>query len=129
MAREYVQERLSNWARWASQRATGGLGYPSTNPLSRMMGERATSDTAVIPVHSIDAQEVDAAVSTLRAASSVLWLTLMCRYLGDPDVSAHRMRPLSQMEIAARMSCTDRTVRNRLAEAELMVQATLSDRR
>jgi hypothetical protein len=128
MSRDWVQERLDNWARWATERATKGLGFAKTNALARI-GKTPAGVDNVIPVDDLDAQRTDGAVQQLRAGSPHLWLTLMCRYIGNPHAPSNRRRPMSQVEIGSLLNCTDRTVRNRLADAETAVQTHLDRER
>lgn len=119
MARiEWVKERLDNWARWVTQRAEGGSGYPRQAAFSRMARSAQSSDSAMIPVDDIEAGRTHAAVEALRFVHSVLWLAVQCHYIGDPQVPSRVRRPMTTSEIAARMCIGDRAVRLQLERAD-----------
>jgi hypothetical protein len=81
MARiEWVKQRLENWARWHSQRDSGGLGYPKQCAFLRLAahGTRAGN---VIPIDSVDASITDDAVKALQDTHAHLYITLRHVYL------------------------------------------------
>lgn len=127
MARiEWVKERLDNWARWVTQRAAGGSGYPKQAAFSRMARSAQSSDSAMIPVDDIEAARTHAAVEALRFSNSGLWLALQCHYIGDPQASSRVRRPMATSEIAARMCIGDRAVRLQLERADEALAALLA---
>ena len=128
MSREYIQQRLWNWARWLGERWSGGLGFPKSNILAANHGSSASTDVwhDVIPVDSIAASETHAAVRQLCLSQSHLWLAVTCRYVGDPQAPAHRRRPMTHIEIGRRLGVTDQTSREYVRQAEVFVDEALS---
>jgi hypothetical protein len=126
MARiEWVKQRLDNWARWVTQRQSGGCGYPKQAAFSRMARSAQSSDTAMIPIDDIEAGRTHAAVESLRMAHGALWLVLQCSYIGDPQAAVARRRPMATSEIAQRMGIGARGVQARLEDADAAVGLAL----
>jgi hypothetical protein len=122
--RDWIAEKLENWAKWLVERQGGAAGYPKQ---SAFVGLRTTqSSTDRVPVDSIDASRTDDAVSTLRYSASHLWLVLMCRYLGDPRARRGRRRPMLFREIGDAMNTSEDSAKKQFGEAKKMVAVTLN---
>ena len=126
MSREYVRERLNNWAAWLTQRESSSLGYPKINLLQMARGRPASVDYDVLLVDSVAANETHRAVQALRGPHVRLWLALMCRYVGNPSLPVGRRRQMSHAEIGEVMAVTERTALAWVTEAEGAVDVALS---
>lgn len=128
MSREYIQHRLWNWARWLSERWSGGLGFPKSNILAAHHGRSDSTDVwqDIAPVDSVAASETHAVVWQLCLSQSHLWLTVVCRYVGDPQTPAQRRRPMTHSEIGARLGVTEQASREYLRQAEVFIDGALS---
>lgn len=108
MARiDWVRMRLENWARWCSSQERGGLGYPSQSAFAKL-GGRARRAEAAIPLLSLDAEETDRAVRSLRGTHSHLFLVLQLLYA----------RGLPRDQVARRLARTEDTIKRNLEEAD-----------
>lgn len=107
-----------------TQRCIGGLGYPTVNILAKSGGQSASTD--FVPTSSLVCEQVDRAVRVVAGQDLGLWLVLMCRYAGDPDVRPARRRPMSCKELEQRLGVSTRMVSERLKRAERMVDEALS---
>jgi hypothetical protein len=125
---EWVKARLDNWARWVTQRDSGGTGYPKQSAFARAAGSATSTDTAVIPIDDIDASRTHDVVERLHWERQELWLTLQCHYIGSPWAKANRRRPMSTDEAAGLMSITRRTVQARLELADAVLAGMLQQR-
>jgi hypothetical protein len=124
MAREWVRDRLENWAAWLTQRDSGSCGYPRVNILQMNRGSPATTDC--VPINGIEASETHRAVQTLRQPQVNLWLALMCRYVGNPSTSNARRSPMTYAEIGQVMAVSESTALNWVRAAEAAVDMALS---
>jgi Phage antitermination protein Q len=119
MARiEWVRQRLENWARWSAQQDSGGLGYPKQTAFARLGGKGSRSET-IIPTDSIEASQTDDAVKSLRFVQSDLYLVL----------TLHYAQALPRHLVAKRMSCSDRTIREKLDRADSAIARWFEDRK
>lgn len=125
MSREYVRERLNNWAAWLTQRESSSLGYPKINLLQMSRGRPASTDYDCVVVDSVQASETHRAVQSLRGPQVRLWLALMCRYVGNPSVRAARRSAMTHAEIGQVMGVTERTALTWVGEAEDAVDVAL----
>ena len=117
MARiEYIRHRLENWSRWSMQQESGGLGYPKQSAFARLGGRSGRSE-AVIPIDNIDASEMDRAVKSLQGRQSHLYLVLVLHY----------QKGLPRHLVAKRLERNERTVRQNLDDADLVLQRYLED--
>jgi hypothetical protein len=126
MSREYVRDRLHNWAAWLTQRDSSSLGYPKINLLQMARGRPASVDYDVTLIDSVAASETHRAVQALRGPQVRLWLALMCRYVGNPALPASRRRQMTHAEIGQQMAVTERTALAWVTEAESAVDVALS---
>jgi hypothetical protein len=92
------------------------------------MGGQAACAGNVIPVDAIDAERTQRAMESMRHLAPVLWITVHCRWVGDPRVPAGKRRPMSMGEAAASLVCSERTVLNRIDAGLLFVATALSVR-
>lgn len=117
MARiEWVKARLENWGRWCSQSESGALGYPKATAFYRLSVPVGGSG---IPVQSLDASEVDRAVSSFRLTRSHLYLVLTLTYA----------KGLPRHQVAKKMGRAESTVNANLCEADRAVAAWFEERR
>lgn len=114
MARiEDIERRLLNWVRWKFGATSGGLGYAAV----RYGASTASAGyrEAVIPTIDCEAEETDRAVmaldSPLRATVEVVYL---------------RNEPMRRK--AARLCCSEATVKARVWEAHRCVSRWLADK-
>jgi len=123
---EHLKRRLDNWARWLEDRNNGATGYPRKAAFLPTQSSGASTD--MIPVDDLDACKINEAITALRTINFGYWLAIICTYIGDPDKPSHKRRRMTQAQIALKVGCTDRTIRNRQAEALGLLEAQL-DRR
>lgn len=121
----WVQAHLCAWGQWVTQRCIGGLGYPTVNILAKNGGQSASS-ADYVPTNSLLCEQVDRAVRVVAGQDLGLWLVLMCRYAGDPDVRPARRRPMSCKELEQRLGVSKQMVGERLRRAERQVDEVLS---
>jgi len=115
MARiEDIERRLLNWARWRSGVARSGMGYGRISMEHRVDGEGYDAQ-AVIPTIDVEASTTDIAVSAL---ASHLRATVEIVYL-DPGGMRHK---------AARLCCSEATIKTRIWEAHRQLSAWFADR-
>jgi len=126
LTRVEVQERLGVWAVWLSARELCGSGYPRCNPIARQAGRSASTEW--VPVDAVVAEHTHRAVMRLRAEDVGMWLVVMCRWVGDPDVRQSRCRPMVWAEVARRMQRDESTCRALLMRAEAVRVAELLGR-
>ncbi|WKB52299.1 hypothetical protein [Eleftheria terrae] len=108
MARiDWIEHRLLNWARWRLTRGSAGLGYGTSvlASLAMLGGGRSEYREAIIPITDCDAAEMDDAVKLLP---SELKAAVLEYYLGEGGMRAK----------AARLCCTEKTVHNRVDQAQ-----------
>lgn len=118
MARiEHIRLRLENWARWASERSNGSLGYPRQNVLARLASSGGRSG-AVIPVDNIEAAETDVAVEALRFRQSHLHATLIGHYVQGHGVA----------DLARRLGRAESTIRRHFEDADHAIATWLRER-
>ncbi len=125
---DWVKDLLENWARWVTERNSGGLGFPRQSPFMRLGGSAAGPDGPVIPVDDVDARRTHDAVESLRLTRSHLYLVVCCRWIGDPRQTSRRRRPLTLGETAAALCCSDSTVKNHVTTALAALAELLSTR-
>lgn len=115
MARiEYIKHRLDNWGRWCQQRESGSLGYPRQSSIARLIAPSGSNDAA-IPLSSIDASEIDDAVTSLRYSQPNLHLVLTLTYA----------KGLPRHQVAARMGKADSTISSNLDAADRAIDRWL----
>ncbi len=113
MARiEWVKQRLDNWARWASQRESGALGYPKQAAFARL-APGGTSMGAAVPVDSLDASITDDAVQSFRWTHPHIHLTLRCHYIDGFEIR----------RVALKMSRAESTIKAHLDQADHLIAA------
>lgn len=118
MARiEYIRHRLENWARWCAQQDGHGLGYPKQAAFARLGGKGSRAE-AIIPISSVDASETHEAVNSLQFKRSDLYLVLTLIYAQN----------LPRHLVARRMDVTERTVGQKLEDADHAIARWLEDR-
>lgn len=119
MARiEYIKHRLENWGRWCQQRESGGLGYPSQSSIARLIAPSGNRDAAV-PLSSIDASEIDDAVTALRFGQPHLHLVLTLTYA----------RGLPRHQVAVKMGKAESTISSNLDAADRALDRWLADKK
>jgi hypothetical protein len=119
MARiEYIKNRLENWGRWCQQGESGSLGYPRQSSIARLIAPSGCSDAA-IPLSSIDASEIDDAVTALRFTQSHLHMVLTLTYA----------KGLPRHQVAAKMGKADSTISSNLDAADRAIDRWLVDRK
>ncbi len=91
---EWVDRRLSNWARWSAERAAGTLGYPRCTAFARAASApRHAESRNSIPVDGIEAAVTERAVRALRFVKGSLHAVVVLHYVHD----------ISGSELAQRM--------------------------
>lgn len=119
MARiEWVRHKLENWARWCSQPASGGLGFPSQSTFARFIGADRR-DEANVPLLSLEAEQTDRAVRSLQLSRSHLYLVLKYHYAeGLPIHRVARLMGRAQSTIKANLEQSDRAIASWYEEQE-----------
>lgn len=108
MARiDWVRMQLENWARWCTSQDRGGLGYPSQAAFAKLGGHGRRAE-ASIPLLSLQAEQTDRAVQSLRQPHPHLYLVLQLHYA----------KGLPRHQVAQRMARTEDTVKRNLEEAD-----------
>jgi len=116
---EWVHLRLLNWARWSSERASKGLGYPRASAFARAAGAaRHGEERNSIPVDSIAADETETAVLALRAHDGALHALIVLYYL----------RGLTRHDVASRLAIGERRFYQRLDECHSWLARWFNDR-
>jgi Phage antitermination protein Q len=111
MARiDWVRQRLDNWARWASQREAGALGYPKQAAFARLAPGGSSMGSAV-PVDSLDASITDDAVKSFRWTHPHLHLTLKHHYIDGLEIK----------RVALKMSRAESTIKAHLEQADHLI--------
>lgn len=119
MARiDWVRQKLENWARWCAQRDDGGTGYPSQTAFARLGGKGSRSE-AVIPILSIEAEQTDQAVRSLRLSQSHLYLVLTWHYAQNMTIQ----------RVALRMGKAESTIKRNLEDADHALARWFNDRK
>ncbi|MBY0455246.1 MAG: hypothetical protein K2Q11_10260 [Burkholderiaceae bacterium] len=119
MARiEHIKRRLENWAMWKARGDGGGLGYATRSVLLSDTWSRGSYNGMVIPVLEADAQEIDAAVQSLRLSQHHLFLVLGCIYLRDLGIK----------ETARQMQRAESTVKANLEHADHAIDRWVVER-
>jgi hypothetical protein len=120
MARiDWVKAKLENWGRWSMQSESGALGYPSQSPFYRFSAPVGAAAGASVPVQSLDASEVDRAVSSFRLTRSHLYLVLTLTYA----------KGLPRHQVAMKMGRAESTISANLCEADRAVAAWFEEKR
>lgn len=123
--RDAIRAILGNWAQWVDSRDKGALGYPSVNLLARSGGRSYSTD--FVPVGLQQAEQIDGLIARLRQADPVLWVVLMCAYIGDPRVPQRRRRVMGTADMARALCMCRETVLGKIRAAEDWVWGTLLD--
>jgi hypothetical protein len=119
MARiEWVRHKLENWARWCSQPASGGLGFPRQSTFARFIGADRR-DEANVPLLSLEAEQTDRAVRSLQLSRSHLYLVLKYHYAeGLPIHRVAQRMGRAQSTIKANLEQSDRAIAGWYEEQE-----------
>lgn len=120
MARiKWVQQRLENWAIWASR---GGSGYARESVLaswtSDVWSRGRYSSGALIPAFEEDALEIDRAISSFKDTRPQLAAALVLVYIQNFGV----------LEAAHRARVDPSTMHARLGQADQAIAMWLEDR-
>lgn len=119
MARiEYIKHRLENWGRWCQQRESVSLGYPKQSSIARLIAPSGRSDDAV-PLSSIDASEIDDAVTALRFSQPHLHMVLTLTYA----------KGLPRHQVAVKMAKAESTISSNLDAADRALDRWLTDKK
>lgn len=87
MARvEWVKQRFENWALWKERENRGGLGFYTSSSFTWEMVDTSGYRELISTVDDIEAQQTDAAVSSLLATQPQLHRTLVLIYLEDKGI-------------------------------------------
>lgn len=128
--REWIKERLWNWARWVSSAGVGlRLGYPRASCIARLMPGSSRSDDLsdrdVSLVNDLQAQRVHAALGVIRSESVPKWEAVWLCYVGDPAAPRGQRRALTLDETAQRQGVDRSTIGRRLRWVELRLAELL----
>lgn len=115
---KWVERRLENWGRWCAQSTAGSLGYPRQAAFARLSPSGGGGDWRV-PIHDLDASEIDAAVTSLKLSQSHLYLVLVLTYA----------RGLPRHQVARAMGRAESTVNANLGAADVAISRWLSARK
>lgn len=119
MARiDYIRHRLERWARWCAQQDSGGLGFPSQTAFVWLGAGSGGYRESVIPISSIEAQETDQAVQSLRFSASHLHLVLVHTYVHG----------LPRHLVARKMGRAESTISQNLGDADRAIDRWLQDK-
>lgn len=117
---DWVHLRLLNWARWSTEKASHGLGYPRAAAFTRDPGAgRHAEERNAIPVDSIAASAMEDAVQALRFHDGVLHALIIFYYL----------RGATRGDVCARLCFGQRRFYQRLGDAHAWFAAWLSSAR
>ena len=120
MARiEWVRHRLENWARWCVQSDNGGLGFPRQSAFARLGGTSAGRGESHVPLSSIDACEIQAAVDSFKGTQSHLYLVLTLIYA----------KGLPRHMVAKKMCRAESTIKRNLEDADHAIAHWLTERK
>lgn len=124
MARiKWVQQRLENWAIWASRGGLGGSGYARESVLASwttddVWSRGRYSSGALIPAMEEDALEIDRAITSFKDTRRQLAEALVLVYI----------RNLGVLEAAHRARVASSTMHARLDQADQAIAMWLEDR-
>jgi len=110
-----IRRRLEGWARWVSERESGGVGYPRRVSWLRVGSGRAGPPGSHGSTANDDAMLIDRAVHALVASHQLLGDTVMLHYAKGYDVK----------RVASKMGRAESTVRRNLELADVKIQAWL----
>ena len=129
MARiEYIKNRLNNWALWKVRQNAHGLGFAKQSVLLKEPNDGYRESR--MPVDEVEAGQTDAAVESLRAGRSHLYLTLQLVYVqGIGHREAAKKMGRAESTIKANLDAADHALReyfNAKAEADQAKRAALT---
>jgi hypothetical protein len=114
---EDVRNALDNWARWLTESASFGLGFPRAAPFTRLTPRSHSTEHAQIPVDDVAAMRTHEQVEALRHKSIPMYVALCCRWVGDPGLPARMRRPLGNAEAAEHLGMPLSTYKRHLDQA------------
>jgi predicted DNA-binding protein (UPF0251 family) len=118
MARiDWVRHKLENWARWCSESASGGLGYPMQSAFSRL-GVSGCREDGWIPMMPLDAAETNQAVDSLKLTQPHLHMVLTLVFA----------KGLPRHLAAKKMGRAESTIKRNLEDAEYAIARWFSER-
>lgn len=118
MARvEWVKQRFENWALWKERENRGGLGFYTSSSFTWTMVDTSGYRELMSTVDDIEAQQTDAAVTSLLATQPQLHRTLVLIYLEDKGIR----------NTAAIMCKAESTIKANLEKADHAVAAWLRE--
>lgn len=80
----WIENRLDNWARWSTERASNGLGFPRQSAFLRAASAPRTGTSRnSVPTNDLDALQTERAVQALRGVNGVLHAAVVHHYLHD----------------------------------------------
>jgi len=116
---EWVQQRLDNWALWATKRDAGGLGFAPSSIFANGPAARGGSNEAVVPVDELDAAVTNDAVESLKLGHGHLYQTLRLYYLKGQGIK----------QTARTMRRAESTIHAQLAQADQRLALWFQERR
>jgi len=106
---------LEGWARWISERDSGGVGYPRQVSWLRVGSGCAGQAAGQASTVNDDAMLIDRAVHALIKSHQILGDTVMLHYAKGYDIK----------RVACKMGRAESTVRRNLELADVKIQAWL----